>query len=371
MIEDNNLFMPTPEEIRARRYQPTRGCHDYTGFMAQFSNYGCNSQEFADYLTKPFENLTIDLSNATLTQVIEAVIKYKQSLNPKAYKKYYSVLKYIRMVEEDFAITLYPQQVTDIFWNNFIKYLMDKGLAISSITTLCHQIRSALNWGAKHMAPVSTTYDYVILPKYCHQQVALSPDEISWIYHFDVHTLPRYSQYINNLERVRDTFVLACNLGQRFSDIIRIDEHCFKDGIFTILQKKTGNIARVDLGRMTVDKRTTMEILERYGYVAPIRYSKQKLDSSDEPTGKFNKYLKELLKYIGGPFNETIRRETKINSFVEVEDIPKWQLISSHTARRSFATINVLRGYPASEIRRATGHKSESSFEKYICYFTD
>ena len=37
-------------------------------------------------------------------------------------------------------------------------------------------------------------------------------------------------------------------------------------------------------------------------------------------------------------------------------------------ARRTFATNNVLRGLKTSEIRRATGHKSESAFEKYICY---
>lgn len=30
-----------------------------------------------------------------------------------------------------------------------------------------------------------------------------------------------------------------------------------------------------------------------------------------------------------------------------------------------------IRGLKASEIRRATGHKSESAFEKYICYFDD
>ena len=40
-------------------------------------------------------------------------------------------------------------------------------------------------------------------------------------------------------------------------------------------------------------------------------------------------------------------------------------------ARRTFAANNILRGLKASEIRRATGHKSESSFEKYICYFDD
>jgi integrase len=38
----------------------------------------------------------------------------------------------------------------------------------------------------------------------------------------------------------------------------------------------------------------------------------------------------------------------------------------SHTARRSFATNLYLQGYPAIEIMKITGHKTESSFLKYI-----
>ena len=43
-------------------------------------------------------------------------------------------------------------------------------------------------------------------------------------------------------------------------------------------------------------------------------------------------------------------------------------VISSHSARRSFATINTLRNIPRSKILRATGHSSEKAFVRYICY---
>lgn len=52
-------------------------------------------------------------------------------------------------------------------------------------------------------------------------------------------------------------------------------------------------------------------------------------------------------------------------------DFEKYKLITLRTARRTFATINVLRGFRISEIRRATGHKSEGAFEKYICYYDE
>jgi integrase len=45
----------------------------------------------------------------------------------------------------------------------------------------------------------------------------------------------------------------------------------------------------------------------------------------------------------------------------------KYELISSHTARRSFATNAYLAGIPPARIMLITGHRTEQSFFKYIC----
>ena len=44
----------------------------------------------------------------------------------------------------------------------------------------------------------------------------------------------------------------------------------------------------------------------------------------------------------------------------------KWEMISSHTARRSFATNEYLNGTPSITIMAVTGHKTEKAFLKYI-----
>ena len=54
---------------------------------------------------------------------------------------------------------------------------------------------------------------------------------------------------------------------------------------------------------------------------------------------------------------------------------PKWKLAGSHTARRSFTANAYLSGVPTISIMKMTGHKTESSFMKYIkitltgCFF--
>ena len=56
---------------------------------------------------------------------------------------------------------------------------------------------------------------------------------------------------------------------------------------------------------------------------------------------------------------------TKAGKIV-IKNVPKHTLVSSHTARCSFATNMYLDDFPAISIMAITGHKTESAFMKYI-----
>lgn len=77
--------------------------------------------------------------------------------------------------------------------------------------------------------------------------------------------------------------------------------------------------------------------------------------------------LKKLLGHIGDRFNKDIQIENKVLGKIITEIKPKLKLVTSHTARRSFITINVSKGFGILDIRRATGHASQCAFERYIC----
>lgn len=72
---------------------------------------------------------------------------------------------------------------------------------------------------------------------------------------------------------------------------------------------------------------------------------------------KFNDYIKECLKKAG--FNEIGRLSTK-------PELPLYECVSSHTARRSFATNYYLQGFPTIDLMKIAGHKTEKAFLKYI-----
>lgn len=197
-------------------------------------NVDYNKQTFRDFLSNPFENLIIDLSHATLLEVIYTLIEVKNKLSPCYGKHFSSLIHHLKGIQSEFKCILLPCHITDVFWCNFIPYLLSKGLSLATIKTSCSQLKTAIGWAAKHNAKISGSYDILKIPPYCHQQIALTMDEVSHIYHFDVSTIKRRPQYKKNMERVKDMFVLSCNLGQRFSDMIRINKSCFDRNIITL-----------------------------------------------------------------------------------------------------------------------------------------
>lgn len=63
---------------------------------------------------------------------------------------------------------------------------------------------------------------------------------------------------------------------------------------------------------------------------------------------------------------ETIRKViTKGGVRIESEK-QKWEMVSSHTARRTFASLAELSKVNRPAIMKITGHKSENSFVSYI-----
>ena len=196
----------------------------------------CTS-DFGAYLhLSKDQQFVLDLSQATVLEILDEQVKLKQKMSPRFGKSVSCLKRHLRIIEQQYACTLMPVQITDIFWVHFTHYLQCAGLTIPSIKTLCSQLKSALAWASRHRAIISPSYDLIQLPDCKHQQIALTPDDVSRIYHFDIKSMGKRPQYLRHMERIRDMFVLSCNLGQRYSDMVRIDKSSFEFNKFTIVQ---------------------------------------------------------------------------------------------------------------------------------------
>ena len=153
------------------------------------------------------------------------------------------------------------------------------------------------------------------------------------------------------LEKVRDIFLVCALTGVRFSDFRSLKQENIELGkngkIIKYFAKKTQKYIT------TLCTDVTLNILKKYNFILPS-ISNQKM----------NVNIKEVCE-LAGLNNNVIVNTFKCGKPIQIQK-KKYQLISSHTARRSFTTNLVKKGIPNFSIMTATGHKKESTFLKYV-----
>ena len=154
------------------------------------------------------------------------------------------------------------------------------------------------------------------------------------------------------MQLARDIFLVGCYTGQRISDYNRLSgiDIVEKDGVhfFEILQKKSGVKVNCPI---TIELR---EIMARYNNQPPPKLSDQKI----------NKYLKLIGRKLN--MNEDILCHDTKGGVKRTYTRPKWEMLESHTARRSFCTNMYLKKMAIQDIMLFSGHKTEKEFLKYI-----
>lgn len=270
------------------------------------------------------------------------VISYK---NQREYINTYRLLcqyeskKHIRFDWEDIDVS---------FYNGFIAYLQGLNYATNTIGHKIVALKAVLNAAKERKINECSNYSGHLFHTVSEesQTVYLDEKELDFLYKLDLSKDER-------LDRTRDLFLVGCWTGLRFSDVTRIKPEFIQNDILTIVQQKTG-------GRVAIPLHPVVKsILEKYNGNLPECVSNQ----------KFNAALKDLGKY--ADLNERVFKSITKGGQKETTIYKKWELITSHTARRSFATNLYKSGFPSISIMQITGHKTEKAFLKYIKVTTE
>lgn len=159
----------------------------------------------------------------------------------------------------------------------------------------------------------------------------------------------------DKLDNARDWFFIGLMTGLRISDLLNLNKHNIESKYFRVINKKTN--AQV---LIPINKRIKLILGKRNGNF-PRKISDQ----------KFNKYIKEVCKQVG--ITSITKGEKMLpiiiqgkKEFRKVSGLyPKYQLVSSHVMRRSFATIHYGK-VDTLTIMKITGHSTEKQFLEYI-----
>lgn len=173
---------------------------------------------------------------------------------------------------------------------------------------------------------------------YVADTVYLSPDELDAIMAVEL------TDPTEILARAK--FIIGANTGLRISDFNRLNEINVRGKYLSITTKKTGQKIIAPINSRA------RELIDSVDVFSPL--SDQFINRCIKDIARVAGIAEpvEIVKYIAG------RRVHNIHE--------KWELISSHTARRSFATNAYKAGVPTLAIMKITGHTTEKSFLRYI-----
>jgi len=274
---------------------------------------------------------------------INGEIKFRgRNKSESSLKNYHAVTKHLKEYQQYSKKSLDFEDIDLNFFYAYTSFLEKKGLGVNTIAKDISIIKVFMG------EAVDLGYTNNMI--FRHKKFSYSEKETEQIYLTEAELDKIYKVQISSkkLDRVRDLFLVGAWTGLRYSDFSNIrPEHIVKmedDYCIKMMTKKTGELVIIPCNPVILD------IFNKYkptGNLLPRAISNQ----------NFNNYIKEVC---------VLASLTEKGRLSSQPKVPLAELVSSHTARRSFATNHYLQGFPTIDLMKITGHKSERSFLKYI-----
>ena len=265
-------------------------------------------------------------------------------------KDYKTLRKHLTNFKEHSSQPVTFRNLNLKFYNEFMDYLFYKavkpdgsvGLVTNSAGKVVRLLKGFVNYQiTKGIIPNIDLKVFKVVEEET-DAIYLNEKELEAIYKLDL-------SEDKELEEIRDIFIVGCYTGLRYSDLSTLNaEHIDHiNGNINIKQRKVHKAVVIPMIDYVPD------ILKKYNYNLP-----------KVPSYKFNERVKELGQKIKLTHKVEVVRKKGNNRVTEINK--KWEMISSHTCRRSFCTNMYLSGFPAEELMKISGHKSPAAFMRYI-----
>lgn len=326
-----NLFKEKVEELIAAKNElagvshPSEQNEDFTNFIVEFCN-----------------------------QAVRA---------PNTIKSYITTLNLLTEYQKVSKQTLTFKDIDIEFYWQLKKWLMEKDKSVNYIGTVFKNIKTFMNQARDrgiHNFSGHTHKEFKAVDEDV-DTIFLTQDEILKIFHlkFDdellINAFPKIVNVKGNLERKiqsyedhRDAFIIGYCTALRHSDYSRLIDLNVSNDIVSIWTRKMDK-------KVFIPKHWMLqEILKRRNNKLPTAISDQ----------KHNKRIKEI-GMLAGITQEVLITRTAGDKRLD-ETYKKYELITTHTARRSGATNMYLAGIDIKFIQEILGHSKIETTLKYI-----
>jgi integrase len=372
--KENRLRFPTGESFIASycNIRKKKGGKELVRRNTEFHfEYKSKLNELRDMLIRIEMNLTEGLNKPSLEQVRDAFylktgkvesspqlnladvfnkfIAVNESLWSAGTRKHFTTIQN-HLIEYESAfkpITL--QNITEDTWNSLRDdyFVETKQYGNGTINSNLKKLKQFLKFADKkgYLKNKMDFEELKFLTEIEPFKIALKEGEVETLLNLDLSDQPR-------LDKVRDLFALEIMTGQRFSDMAKvIDRKHISETNIQIYQQKT-------------NEKVTIPIHSKLKKHLAYIFNKYPAGLPSISNQNFNDYLKEVC--IKAKFN-------KEHSWITLSGLKKikhsdfrYNLISSHTGRRTFCTLALKSGINPEIIMKVTGHKKYDQFREYV-----
>ncbi|WP_336664084.1 phage integrase SAM-like domain-containing protein [Elizabethkingia meningoseptica] len=309
----------------------------------QKQNKEINTKSLSRIIRKiALENNYIEPENSLLSIIKNYINEREDFISYSTYKRYKVFHNLIQRYEGYIMKSLFLEDINMDFVKKFMIFGKEENYSENTIYRTIHFIKTILNFIERKGITTSVRQLDIKREKQHKEIVSLSEKEI---YKISVTDLP------DDLKSARDWLVISCYTGQRFSDFMNFSTekllYINEKLCIRFIQRKTKKEIILPLHPIVID------IINRNDNKFPIPID----------IATYNAQIKLIAKIaeINHTLSARIRLEHRAKSFM----IEKWQTMTSHIGRRSFAT-NFYGKIPTPLLLHATGHSPEQMFLEYI-----
>ena len=326
-----NSIEPTLDYVRAKFYEET-------GRARPKSSRTSNSKS-ASSPYKPQQK-------GTLYAAFEEFVKTNAHKRAEAtITVYRSTLKHLKAFHTYWGRKPSFRNMDANFYDGLTSYFFEElEMANSTAGKYIKTLKTFLHWATDQGYGPNPAFIKWVVFRDDTEIIYLSDEELQRLYQLDLRNNTR-------LDHIRDCFCFQCFTGVRYSDLAQLKpEHIKGDTIVlnTIKTRKTVKIPIISQAREIIDKYEG-QYINLLPVISNIKY---------------NIYLKELAQLAGLDSLETIihyRGGRRVETTFE-----KWELVTTHTGRRTFITLSLQKGMRPEVLMKVTGHSSIKTLMRYV-----
>lgn len=263
----------------------------------------------------------------------------------RSFQKWVTVMNKLDRMQKSLGREYQIKDVNEGFKKDYTQYCKGEKYSNYTITKEFSYIKTVCIHARGKGLEVSRELDSLKL------KLKLPPTPKVYLSFDEIHTIEQVKGLPEYLDNVRDWLIISCYTGQRISDFMRFEKSMIRESkgkpFIDVKQVKTGKVVTIPLLPEVI------RVLDKRAGNFPRAISHQ----------KYNDWIKEVCKKAG--LNKMTRGGVRINNRQVLDEYPKWQLVTSHIGRRSYAT-NYYGKIATSFLKDITGHGTERMLLAYV-----